>query len=439
MSMFRIALGALSARFAIADIPVHCLAEDVLGKWEINFIGDRSASFPDCMAVRSTFIVKKETLDLSAPNVVVDSQGRQGTWTMVYDEGWEATVGGQKFWGFHDHDSDGGKIVSHCDQVSLGTVHEVPAEGTAPKSWSCYSARKATNGVRREHAAPSRPSWSEFGQALPSPELRGHLPQAVKDDRPDEEKYRGLPKAFDWDNEGKIEQMRDQLNCGSCYAFAGTSMLASSGRIQGVDGLYLSPQEIVSCGSDAQHPSKLYAQGCGGGFAYLVTKYAADFGLSSNRCFPYESGIEETAPACNKRCADEDQRFYASQDFHYVGGYFGNSSEVGIMEALTKRGPVAVGIRCPKSFVEYRSGVYVESDEERAARLTNTDFEAVGHAVLVVGYGEDAGVKYWRVKNSWGRHFGETGYFRVRRGTDDISIESMGMTGMLAVPEGLVV
>ena len=48
-------------------------------------------------------------------------------------------------------------------------------------------------------------------------------------------------------------------------------------------------------------------------------------------------------------------------------------------------------------------------------------------AVLVVGYGVEDGEKYWKVKNSWGRHFGETGYFRVRRGTDEIAIESMAV------------
>ena len=62
-------------------------------------------------------------------------------------------------------------------------------------------------------------------------------------------------------------------------------------------------------------------------------------------------------------------------------------------------------------------------------------FEPTSHSVLVVGYGEVAGgLKYWRVKNSWGRHFGENGYFRVRRGQDDLSIESNAVASDMHTP-----
>lgn len=143
-------------------------------------------------------------------------------------------------------------------------------------------------------------------------------------------------------------------------------------------------------------------------------------------------------PSCAKQCADATQQVFASQ-VAYVGGYFGNCSEAAMMRALVANGPLAVGITVPRSFEEYRSGVYVEdpsADARRGAAAAPAGaaappykpFEPTGHAVLVVGYGVDAGVKYWRVKNSWGRHFGETGYFRVRRGTDEISIESMAVS-----------
>ena len=106
-----------------------------------------------------------------------------------------------------------------------------------------------------------------------------------------------------------------------------------------------------------------------------------------------------------------------------------------MMRALVEGGPLAVGITVPRSFEEYRSGIYVENKEEGVHGTTPyKPFEPTGHAVLVVGYGVEDGVKFWRVKNSWGRHFGETGYFRVRRGTDEISIESMAVATDVYVP-----
>ena len=80
-----------------------------------------------------------------------------------------------------------------------------------------------------------------------------------------------------------------------------------------------------------------------------------------------------------------------------------------MLQALVSHGPLAVGIAVPQSFINYRSGIYIENKEQLPAYKP---FEPTEHAVLVVGYGEEDGVDYWRVKNSWGRHFGETGFFR---------------------------
>ena len=107
-----------------------------------------------------------------------------------------------------------------------------------------------------------------------------------------------------------------------------SSMLASRGRIAGVDNLYLSPQDMISCGSARAKPGMThYAQGCDGGFGYLVAKWAQDFTIATNPCFPYESGLSDSfGPTCSKRCTDAPG--YRATNIHYVGGYFANCSEV---------------------------------------------------------------------------------------------------------------
>ena len=91
--------------------------------------------------------------------------------------------------------------------------------------------------------------------------------------------------------------MRDQLTCGSCYAFAATAMLESRVRVAKNISEFISPQDVVSCNP--------YSQGCDGGFAYLVAKYAQDFGIVQETCFPYTSGImnqELGDQSCDARC-----------------------------------------------------------------------------------------------------------------------------------------
>ena len=95
-----------------------------------------------------------------------------------------------------------------------------------------------------------------------------------------------------------------------------------------------------------------------------------------------------------------------------------------MMLALIKNGPIAVGFEVYNDFSAYKGGVYEHTslvDRFNPLELTN-------HAVLVVGYGvTESGLKYWVVENSWGEDWGENGFFRIRRGTDECAIESMAV------------
>jgi len=95
-------------------------------------------------------------------------------------------------------------------------------------------------------------------------------------------------------------------------------------------------------------------------------------------------------------------------------------------EALVTGGPLSVSFEVYDDFTMYKSGVY-----HHVALLSGPfqPLELTNHAVLLVGYGTDeaTGDDFWIVKNSWGPDWGEDGFFRIRRGTDECGIESMAV------------
>ena len=105
-----------------------------------------------------------------------------------------------------------------------------------------------------------------------------------------------------------------------------------------------------------------------------------------------------------------------------------------MLKELRARGPFPGNILVPYTFNLYRSGIYSHSQLVRnsnkvsTARMIdrNLSWEKVEHSITIVGYGEENGVKYWIGKNTWGRGWGEDGYFRILRGENEVSIESMG-------------
>lgn len=84
-----------------------------------------------------------------------------------------------------------------------------------------------------------------------------------------------------------------------------------------------------------------------------------------------------------------------------------------MMNEIMQRGPISCSIAVPASLEDYTYGIYY--DQTGATRED--------HVISVVGWGEENGTKYWRIRNSWGSHWGEDGFFRLVRGVNNINIE----------------
>jgi C1A family cysteine protease len=149
----------------------------------------------------------------------------------------------------------------------------------------------------------------------------------------------------------------------------------------------LSEQQLVDC--DSQN------YGCGGGYMDNSFNYIIQTnGISSEAEYPYQ-GIEQT-------CKINDQMTPAAQITSFVD--VPANDEQQLLQAVAQQ-PISVGIDVGPEFHLYKEGVY-----------SGTCGRPFNHAVTLVGYGvTDDGIKYWLIKNSWGKYWGEGGYMRVLR------------------------
>ena len=90
------------------------------------------------------------------------------------------------------------------------------------------------------------------------------------------------------------------------------------------------------------------------------------------------------------------------------------SSEANMMQEIYQRGPIACGIAVTQALEDYTGGIFCD---------TTGDLQTV-HDISVVGYGVENGQPFWTVRNSWGTHWGEQGFFRLCRGVNNLNIES---------------
>ncbi|CDW53920.1 Gut specific cysteine proteinase [Trichuris trichiura] len=252
------------------------------------------------------------------------------------------------------------------------------------------------------------------------------------------------PANFDarvkWPKCKYIGLVKDQSNCGSCWAVSSASVM--SDRICIAYGSkkvpFISDEDIMSCCGDCGDglpdsqivQSVMYAFfcSCNGGYPALAFKYWESKGVptgglygSKTGCKPYSirpcESCEYTAktPECTKECISGYSK-NLQKDRQYGKQPFCLASVEAIQNQLKNHGPIVVALRVYDDFIYYKSGIYQRTRSSRFLGL---------HAVKLIGWGESGVMPYWLAVNSWNTTFGEKGLFRIVRGYDECGIESM--------------
>jgi len=253
--------------------------------------------------------------------------------------------------------------------------------------------------------------------------------------------FSDLPESLDlrevYPNCEAIKEIRDQSACGACWAFGAASAMSdrvciASGQ---KDQRRISSEDLLECCDSC-------GLGCDGGFLYQSWVYWKKSGLvtgslygDQKSCKPYQfppcnhhsSGPfddcvkhQYVAPRCKSECSNSNYPIPYVQDKILGLSAYVVEGEHQIIQELNKFGSVEVAFRVYEDFFLYNSGVYKHATGE---------FKGF-HAVKIIGYGVDNGVKHWIVVNSWNDNWGDKGTFKMLRGVNHCGIEASGVAGI---------
>jgi len=219
-----------------------------------------------------------------------------------------------------------------------------------------------------------------------------------------------LPKSFDWRDKGAVTDVKNQGNCGSCWAFSVTGNIEGLNFIKTGKLEEFSEQELVDCDT--------VDSGCNGGLPDNAYKAIEQLGgLETESEYPYD--------AKKSKC-----QFDASLARVKVSGAVDlPKNETAMAQYLVANGPLSIGINA-NAMQFYRGGI------SHPPRIL-CRHSSIDHGVLIVGYGVadypvfNKTLPYWIVKNSWGPSWGENGYYRVFRGADTCGLSSMVSSAVL--------
>jgi cathepsin L len=214
------------------------------------------------------------------------------------------------------------------------------------------------------------------------------------------------PDTWDWRTKGAVTPIKNQEQCGSCWAFSTTGSTEGCHQISTQKLVSLSEQNIMDCSWSQGN------QGCDGGLmTQAMTYIISNKGVDTEASYPYtaEDGT------CNYNPSNSGATLTSFVNV--------NSGDENDLQVKTYTGPTSVAIDASQSsFQFYSGGVYYEPA---------CSSQQLDHGVLSIGWGTSSGTQYWLVKNSWGTDWGMSGFIMMSRNKNN----NCGIATMATLPQ----
>jgi cathepsin L len=284
----------------------------------------------------------------------------------------------------------------HRYGIFKATMDRVEAHNALNLSWTS-GTNQFSDLTTEEFGSIYASGYKPWGKPIPDDNL-------VFPERPVGTGYSPTSGFVDWNAAGAVTPIKNQGQCGSCWAFSTTGSVEGWVQIFKGDGLIsLSEQQLVSCSSAYGN------EGCNGGMYTDAGKYIAAHGDSTENAYPYTSGNDVTGP-CECGAGNPCTASAATTSLTAITMFTGENN----IGTHCDSQPVSVAIQANQAvFQDYNSGTF-------CSPLCGTNLD---HAVLVAGYANDAeGTPYWKVKNSWGTTWGMAGWIDMCRNENECGI-----------------